>query len=71
MRKKYDSSLDKRHHFVLAPLGWIGPCFRAGELVGLTLRHVLDAVLIDSGGHWFGRWVQAVCEIRPSGSFTP
>jgi len=55
MWKKYYNSLDKGHHFVLAPLGGIGPCFHAGELVGLMLRHFLDAVLINSRGHWLGR----------------
>ena len=63
MRKKHDSSLDKGHHFVLAPLGGIGPYFRSGELVSFTPWHVLDAAPMNSRGHWLGRRVQGVCEI--------
>jgi hypothetical protein len=37
---KNSDSLDKRHHFVLAPLGRVGPRSRSGDLVGVMLRHV-------------------------------
>lgn len=68
MRKEYDSGLDESHHFVLVPLGRIGPCFRASELVDLALWHILNAVLVSAPGLWIGRWVQGVCEICPSRS---
>lgn len=48
MWKKHGSGLNKGHYFVLAPLGGIGSCFRAGKLVGVTLAHVLEAVLLNS-----------------------
>jgi hypothetical protein len=46
--KKHGSSLDQGHCFVLTPLGGIGPSFSAGELVGVTLAHVPDTVLMNS-----------------------
>ena len=46
--RNLDGCLDKGHYFVLAPLGGIGARFRAGELVDLALRHVLNAVLMSS-----------------------
>lgn len=64
MRKKYCSSLNKGHHFVLSPLGRIGPCFCAGELVGLSFRHVLDAVLMRPLARPLG---PRLCEICSSG----
>ena len=58
--KKHGSSLNKGHYFVLAPLGGIGPCFRTGELVGLMLWHVSDAVLMNSRDLCLGRSVQGM-----------
>ncbi|MDA9401038.1 hypothetical protein ACM42_03075 [Bradyrhizobium sp. CCBAU 25338] len=57
MGKEYDSGLDESHHFVLVPLGRIGPCFRASEFVDLALWHILNAVLVSAPGLWIGRWV--------------
>lgn len=66
MRKEYGSGLDKRHHFVLPPLCRIGPGFRASELVDLTLRHTLHAVLVSERGPSDRPPVQDVCEICSS-----
>ena len=55
MWKKHGSSLNKGHYFVLAPLGGIGSCFRAGKLVGVALAHVLEAVLMNSRDLCLGR----------------
>src|SRR5882757_6357512 len=51
-------------------LGGIGSCFRAGELVGVTLWHV-DAVLMNSRDLWLGRSARGVCEICSSGNLMP
>jgi hypothetical protein len=53
--KKDGSSFEKGHYFVLTPLGGIGSCFRTGKLVGVTLAHVLDAVLMNSRDLCLGR----------------
>ena len=60
--EKHGSSFNQGHCFVIAPLGWIGPSFRPGELVNFAPWHTrfapVDDRLRQSALVWSGRSVQ-------------